>query len=290
MSISYPVLNIEESEINVPFEIHTMKWIDQNRHQQNSTPHKHNYFVIIWVLNGSGQHLIDLDKHEITNHTAYCISPGQVHLLKANEDTEGYVISFTSEFLCLNEANFDLIFNTGLFYNFTHSPIISVTPDMAEEMEAVVQKIEKEFKNYYLLRSEIIREYLKIFMIYLTRQFKKTSDNEHHSRNVELVQNFIASLEKNFASKKMVSDYAAELSVTPNYLNEIVKKVSGFSVSDHIKRRVVLEAKRHILYLDVSMKEIAYSLGFDDLAHFSKYFKSATGMNFSDFKKTSALL
>ncbi|MCW3111245.1 MAG: helix-turn-helix protein, partial [Segetibacter sp.] len=66
---------------------------------------------------------------------------------------------------------------------------------------------------------------------------------------------------------------------------EIVKKTSGTPASDHIKHRIVLEAKRHAAYSDVSMKEIAYSLGFDDVAHFSKYFKNATGINFTDFKK-----
>jgi AraC-like DNA-binding protein len=290
MHINHPVLQIGSADSSVPFEMHTMQWIDQNRWQQNAVPHKHNYFVIVWVRKGSGIHLIDVEKYELAPNTVYCLSPGQIHLLKANEETEGCVISFTSDFLCLTEENYDLLFNSGLFYTFSQSPVIPITEDMRVELEDIVQKLLREYDNFFLLRSEILRGYLKIFLIYLTRQFQQSKRNGHHSRNIELVKNFFSSLERNYTKKKMVADYAAEFAVTPNYLNEIVKKVSSFPASEHIKQRVVLEAKRHAAYSDVSMKEIAYGLGFDDVAHFSKYFKNATGMNFSDFKKNADLL
>jgi AraC family transcriptional activator of pobA len=289
MPINHPVLQIGSSESSVPFEMHTMQWIDLNRWQQNAVPHKHNYFVIVWVKKGAGLHLIDLDKYELSPDTVYCLSPGQIHLLKANEGIEGCVISFTSEFLCLTEENYDLLFNSGLFYTFSQSPVIHITEDMRVELEEVSQKMLKEYQNFFLLRAEILRGYLKIFLIYLTRQFEETKKDSHHSRNIELVKKFFTFLEQNFTTKKMVAEYAAEFAVTPNYLNEIVKKVSGFPASEHIKQRIVLEAKRHAAYSDVSMKEIAYSLGFDDIAHFSKYFKNATGTNFSDFKKNADL-
>jgi YesN/AraC family two-component response regulator len=88
-------------------------------------------------------------------------------------------------------------------------------------------------------------------------------------------------------TKKMVADYASELMVTPNYLNQIVKRVSGFPASHHIQQYLIIEAKRQATQSCRSMKEIAYDLGFDDLAHFSKFFKSKSGTNFTNFKKTS---
>lgn len=289
MTLNYPILQIAKANSDVPFEVHTMQWIAQNRWQQNAVPHRHNYFVIVWVRKGSGVHLVDLNKFDIADNTIYCITPGQIHLLKANEGTDGCVISFNADFLLLSDENYDLLYNSGLFYNYNGAATISVTYEMQEELEGLALKMQKEFQNYFLLRSEIIRGYLKIFLIYLTRQFERSQKDVHQSRNVELVKNFFQSLEKNFITKKMVADYAVELAVTPNYLNEVVKKVSGFPASEHIKQRVVLEAKRQAAYSEVSMKEIAYSLGFDDVAHFSKYFKNATGINFTDFKKNMQL-
>jgi AraC family transcriptional activator of pobA len=287
MAVHHPQLQIGTAEGNVPFEMHTMEWIDKNRPEQNSMPHRHNYFVLVWVKSGSGFHLVDTTRYDITDDTVYCLSPGQIHLLKANEGINGCVISFTADFLCITEENFDLLYNSGLFYTLPEPPVIHVNDEMRAELEDISQKMLKEYENFFLLRSEILRGYLKIFLIYLTRRFQETGKGTSPG-NIELVKKFFSLLEKNFSTKKMVIDYAAELAVTPNYLNEIVKKTSGAPASDHIRQRVVLEAKRHAIYADVSMKEIAYSLGFDDVAHFSKYFRNATGKNFTDFKKDVA--
>lgn len=283
-----PVLDIGKSAANVPFEIHTMEWIAQNRFHQNEVPHRHNYFVIIWVRKGSGVHFIDVDKYDLENNTVYCLTPGQIHLLKANRPVDGFVISFTAGFLSLNDDNFNLLFNTGLFYTFSHSPVIRVSEEMAGDMEEIAAKMIKEYDNFFLLRSEILRGFLKIFLIYLTRQFEGADTQAQQPRNVELAKKFLSLLEQQYATRKMVADYASQLAVTPNYLNEVIKKVSGFPASHHIQQRIILEAKRQAAYSDISMKEIAFQLGFDDVAHFSKFFKNASGASFSDFRKSLA--
>lgn len=262
-----------------------MEWLEQNRWQQNAIPHRHNYYVVIWLKKGTGVHLIDLDKFELKDNTVYCISPGQVHLLKQNGDAEGYVISFTNDFMGTDESNLEILFSSGLFNTFSQSPVITVEEDVTDEMEDAVKRMMKEFANFYILRSEILRGFLKIFLIYLTRQFEKSNHQPAHSKNIDLMRRFLASLEKNYTTKRMVTDYADELVVTPNYLNEVVKKVSGFPASHHIQQRIILEAKRQAAYSAVTMKEVAYHLGFDDMAHFSKFFKNASGVSFTDFKK-----
>jgi YesN/AraC family two-component response regulator len=166
--------------------------------------------------------------------------------------------------------------------------VIKVSEEMGIEMEEVVSKLMKEYSNFFLLRAEILRGFLKIFLIYLTRQFEGTDHQAIQPRNIELVKQFLSLLEKQYTTKKMVTDYADQLAVTPNYLNEVVKKVSGFPASHHIQQRIVLEAKRQAAWSDVSMKEIAYGLGFDDVAHFSKFFKNVSGSSFTDFRKELA--
>lgn len=61
----------------------------------------------------------------------------------------------------------------------------------------------------------------------------------------------------------------------------------GQHLSYYIRQRIVLDAKRQAIYVNASMKEIAYHLGFDDIAHFSKFFKNVSGMSFTEFKKTA---
>lgn len=69
-------------------------------------------------------------------------------------------------------------------------------------------------------------------------------------------------------------------------MNDSVKKVTGQPASEHIKQRVVLEAKRKAFFGTTSAKEIAFDLGFEDEAHFSKYFKANTGQTFTEYRKT----
>jgi AraC-like DNA-binding protein len=240
---------------------------------------------MIWIEKGYGEMSIDLDKISINNDTVYYVKPGQALTIAINEKAAGFVISFKREFIELYEKkSFELI-NTVLFNQFLTTPLIKINKDLNGFMRNIAGEMLQEYRNYFDLRFEILKGFLKIFIIYLCRQFENDYHNNFQSRKMELVNTFYAELERNFATKKMVREYADLLAVTPNYLNDTVKEISGFTASYHIQQRVVLEAKRRAAFEGNSMKEIAYHLGFWDPAHFSKYFKNSSGVNFTDFKK-----
>ena len=102
----------------------------------------------------------------------------------------------------------------------------------------------KEYENQYPFRALLIKRYFRIFLILLSRQLEEFVENVGQTRETELVKRFMEMLDKNFREEKMVSGYAAQLYVTANYLNRIVKKNTGYSAGHHIRQRVVLEAKR----------------------------------------------
>lgn len=241
--------------------------------------------MLIWVREAKGIHLVDLKKYTIENNTVYCLSPGQLHLFHTTGPTEGYVISFAPDFINPGGDYFDLLYSASPFNGFSYSPPLRPNEQMQDEMNSIVQKMIREFDNYFLLRAEILQGLLRIFLVYLSRQYENIQLPFTLPKNISLMKRFQTLVEKNFQTMKMVTDYAEVLAVTPNYLNEIVKKVSGNPASYHIQQRIVLEAKRQAAYSNVSMKEIAYHLGFDDLAHFSKFFKNVSGINFTAFRR-----
>lgn len=267
------------------FEINTIVSLFKEVIEENPTLMCGHSYSIIWIEKGAGEIFIDLKKLEIHNDSVYFVKPGQAFNLEINENATGFVISFKDEFIALYEkASFELI-NSVLLKQFSSIPFISINKEVYDVMKSIAGQMLQEYRNYYDLRFEILKGFLKIFIIYLCRQSENEYQNNFQSRKTELVNLFYAELEKYFATKKMVKDYAELLFVTPNYLNDTVKEISGFTASHHIQQRIVLEAKRRAAFEGNSMKEIAYHLGFWDPSHFSKYFKNSSGVNFTDFKK-----
>lgn len=267
------------------FEIRTLESIIQYGAPVNEPVISHNYFQIIWVTQGAGLYRVDLQQFVIQPNRLFCVRPGEIHLVESGEDLEGYVISFTRSFLGMSDMDLDLVHPGGVYQLFERCKAVTAKNDSIADMALVMERLLKEYDNFDQFRLELLRRYFKIFLIYLSRQFEENSSLSTQPRGLGLVQKFMDLLNANYKEMRMVIDYARQLAVTPNYLNESIKKATGYPASHHIRQRIALEAKRAAAYSDVCMKEIAYHLGFSDSAHFSKFFKNTTGMNFTDFKK-----
>jgi AraC family transcriptional activator of pobA len=242
------------------------------------------HYQIVWISRGSGLFNIDLEEYRIEGDTVYTIPTGRFHQILSNDHLSGYVLSFNLDFLCLG------IETTGqpLFQEIS-SELKTVRRYTIKQGDRSLPKILSEintvFKANSMLRREILSGLLKLFLTYVKKQSTSIREEEVSSPRIKLVNKFYAKLDDQFRIKKQVSDYANELFVSPSYLTDVVKKVTGHSASYHIQQRTVQEAKRLIMYNDVTLKMVAYSLGFEDISHFSKYFKKAAGMNFTDFRK-----
>lgn len=274
----------ESIDGTMPFEIHSLQWIYENKNAFLSAPRTSDNFEIAWITKGGCTYSIDFQKTCVENNCLVFAKPKQVHQLDLGDDFDGYLISFSEKFLHIEDQESNSSYHTSMFKLLAAANCIPVHSDSID-MKNIADKMIKEYDCNNLFRAEILRRYFKIFLIYVTRQLEGKFETVRPTRNMEIVQQFMGLLEKNYKEQKMVADYASMLSVTPNYLNEIIKKTTGFSAGHHIRQRIVLEAKRQAKYSGSCMKEIAYFLGFGDMAHFSKFFKNTTGMNFTEFKK-----
>jgi AraC family transcriptional regulator, transcriptional activator of pobA len=244
-----------------------------------------NCFELIWILKGKGNLIVDGYANAFSGNVVFFLVPGQTRLLVETDDIQGYQISVSAEFISFSESHL-----SSLVSNNDRNKGLSIYPDekSTAEMLIVARRMKKEFENFYLLRSEILKGFLKVFLIYLSRKIEiadQEKDSGDKRRDQEIVENFMLLLRKHYASKKRVEEYASELCVTPNYLNWVIKKISGFPASHHIQQHIILEAKKRALYSMLRMKQIANELGFNDYAHFSKYFKNYSGTSFSHFRK-----
>jgi len=210
-----------------------------------------------------------------------------MHAVELGRDAKGYQLCFAPEFFPVSLER-SLLVNTSTLFTSAGSQPLEVTGPIQTEMLRLMRIMEREYNDTGLFKAEALRSLLKIFFIYLSRLNSKEPP-VHLNRKNQIVGHFLAMLDEKFTTLRRPADYADALAVTTNYLNETLKTVSGFTTSYHIHQRVILEAKRLAVYGDQSMKQVASRLGFDDVCHFSRFFKKGSGQGFTEFKQKTLI-
>lgn len=284
-------LDLMYNDTPMPFVIKTMEEIDEQLGGISDHPHRHNYYTVIWSFTATGTHIIDFKEYLILPHEVFFVSPDQVHQIITDPKPTGYVILFTPEFLEKNSIREDFIANLKLFQKSDETPPLPLTDKMKDTLKVFADQMYSAFHSENDLRFETIGAYLKLFLIECNNKCTLMPDTNTQQIEVgkTLVKTFKEMVEKHYMEWHQVKHYAEALYVSPNYLNEVIKSALNISAKEYIQNRLVLEAKRMVLFTDKSSKEIGYDLGFDDPSHFSKFFKNNTRQSIMEFKGSVAL-
>jgi len=251
--------------------------------------HSNNFFDdtysrLLLLQECQGTLTIDMNSYPALANKLFFLKPNQVLNVEKCTSLQGYLLSFSKEYMGLDDESCDAEC-LGKLLRFFSKELVSVCEKTMIDLQETLQKMLLEQGTQNLYKSELMKRYFKILLIYIFRQSEECVKAGLQNRNMALVEKFMSLLEKGYVEKKMVADYALELYVSPNYLNQIVKKITGNSAGWHIRGRIILEAKRKAVYSNRSMKEIGYMLGFEDPAHFSKLFKKTTGITFVTYRQ-----
>ncbi len=261
----------------------------ENIHEQTQgevdTPHRHDYYTVIWVKDGTGQHTIDFNTYELAPGAVFFVSPGQVHQVSPKGMPQGWVITFSKSFLQHNHISEDFIAQINLFNNFNERPPIFLSEETAAELSTLMEQMETVFESQMTYRIAALSAYLKLFLIYVESQcMERPSDLEDQHGGKQILKQFKQLVEANIHLWHKVGDYAEQMHITSRYLNQVVKSLLGQTAKEVIQEKISLKAKRDLKYSDKSVKEIAYDLGFDDPLYFSSFFKKNTGVSPSAFR------
>jgi AraC family transcriptional regulator, transcriptional activator of pobA len=245
----------------------------------SSLPHRHAHFEVLFLAGGCGSCEMDTRSYLLSRGSILYIRPGTMHFWDLESGACGFLLSFSRESLPHSlDSSFSVLRNV-----FDLVPP-SETGEIWTEMTELLQKMAREYNKTGLFKSEVLRGLLKIFLIYLSR----LSDQQPvfgNSRKNEITAGFFALLEERFKTERQPVIYADALYISSSYLNDTLKMTTGFTTSYHIQQRVLLEAKRLVVYSNQSLKQVASHLGFADDCHFSRYFKKGCGECFMSFRR-----
>jgi len=273
------------SSADTQFTIHT---IQNSLHELSHEMKRLSAYEIFWIKKGAGTLTVNFEKYRLSQNTLCILRPSQYRKLDYALELEGYHITVTPDLFYTTGLELNISFLAGQYRGVNDPILMNFDSSLDSEMEDTLLKLERECNVSLSLRFDIIKELFKVFLLYLSRSVVSEAANEPHSKSAELMNRFLVLLSAHFLKQKNVAFYAGALFVTPNYLNQVVKKMSGVTASYCIQQFIVLEAKRQAIQSSRSMKEIAYDLGFEDTAHFSKFFKKSSGIKFSLFKRQIA--
>lgn len=258
---------------------------DRLNHQIDQ-PHRLTFFNIMFISEGSGHHTVDFEQYRFETGSILFISKGQTQAFDPSLDYDGHMILFTEPFLSKNLIQADILSIYRLYNYHLQKPIIQPNQIGIGVFKNLVQEMEKEY-NYAdnFAKEEILRLLLKLFLLKAERIKRTLIPHEQNSDRFLEFATFQTLLEKRISETRSAKSYAEMMHISYKHLNEICKSVTGKTAKEIIDNYLILEIKRQLAISDISIKELTYTLGFDEPTNFVKYFKRHSGLSPAQFRK-----
>jgi AraC family transcriptional activator of pobA len=238
-------------------------------------PHRKDYYLFAFVQEGSNRHWIDDVPYTVKHGHFYFTVPPQVHLKEETCPMKGLVAYFTDEFLSLEENR--MLRQLPIIQNPAGGHELVLTEADRVFIEDIMRKMLAEYNNGGDWHNQMLTSWLRVLVIYLSRLYAEQLGEHCITQNYCLLKGYQQLISEHYINTHDVAAYADLLNISPGYLNDVIKQQSGKTAITHIHNRLVVEAKRRLLHTELSVKEIADDLGFEDAAYFNRFFKRLAG-------------
>lgn len=241
-------------------------------------------YSIYWIKEGSGTYNIDFESYTFDDNVLFFLSPGQVFTVDSEQIKTAYKLTFVRDFYCIQTHDKEVACNGVLFNNIYETPFVKPCKKDTKKLSFILESLIEEFQQNETAQYDMLQSYLKQFIICAVRVQK---ENYFIKEDIEtrLFKDFSLLVEQNYKTMHSVTEYANRLGLSPKSITKNFQKLGTKTPSDFIKNRIVLEAKRMLIYTDKTVKEIAFDLGFNDPAYFTRFFTKAISKSPLQFKK-----
>lgn len=228
---------------------------------------------------------VDFQEYEMATDSLLFINPRVI--LKPCETVDGQLIYFNRDFYCIEIHDQEVACDGILYNNVFEIPFISLDEKQSNDIQKIIQEIQLEMINEDSNTEEMLRILLKLIILKSTRIWKQ----QHHlaeinqQSDVQFLRRFSKLVEQHYKTHHTVADYAELLFVTPKNLSKKIGLLSKSTPKDIIKDRIILESKRLLVHTTMTVKEIAFSLNYEDDAYFIRFFSKHTGLSPVSFRK-----
>lgn len=254
--------------------------------QKQLQPRRLTSYFIVLIDHGSITYNLDLQDITISEGDLLFAMPNQIFVPPAKTDNLKYFkVLFDENTLALLPQRFSFLVNP------LNSQTITLDNAARERVRKVFEILNQIlYTNKQLTDSEIILAYLNLLLSELNNAYFKNEPIDIVNTNLSKFVEFKLMVETNLTEQPSIHTIAEKLALTTNSLYRLVKEYSGTSPKDFFTNRLMIEAQRKLRYSNLSVKELAYELGFNDPDYFSRLFKKSTGKSVSEFLQSQDLL
>jgi len=250
----------------------------------------YSFHTIAWNTGNKQKVYIDEVEFEFKENTVLPIMLNQSFRFEKPEDIIAW--QFNREFYCILNHDAEVGCIGFIFFGPSPTMFVSLDEEHLDKMKKLFALFVEEYDSEEDIKGEMLRMLLVRLIIQTTRLAKKQyfKEKDISDNKFQLIRQFNLLVELHYKKERQVQFYAGQLNKSPKTVANIFSLYSKKTPLQIIQERIITEAKRLFYYTDKSVKEIANELGFEDVAHFSKFFKNYTNQSPSDIKKSILIL
>jgi AraC-like DNA-binding protein len=242
-------------------------------------PRKLTTYFIVLIESGSITYKLDMQEITLTDGELLFAMPNQVFTPPAKTgDLKYFKILFDENTLALLPQQFPFLVNPLHSQKITFDDISRQRVSKNFGILNQILHIDKQHAD-----TEIILAYLNALLVELNSAYFKNKEHINIlNTNLSKFIEFKLVVETHLTDQPSINTIAEKLALSSNSLYRIVKEYSGISPKDFVTNRLMIEAQRKLRYSNLSVKELAYELGFNDPDYFSRFFKKCTGKSVTE--------
>ena len=244
-------------------------------------------FIKVLYLPKGYQLKVDFQEYQTVEPSLFFVNSNQFLQIDQVCEQIGYMLYYNRDFYCIQIHDAEVACDGLLFNNLQNMPMVELPTSEQGWANQLWAQIEEELTTNESGQEEMLRVYLKQLIIRATRIWKKQELHQVQdgtNSDMEFYRDFSRLVEIHYKEKHSVADYADLLGFAPKTLTHKFKRLHLSQPNEVIKDRIILEAKRLLTYTQMSAKEIAYHLGYDDPAYFNRLFAQKVGDTTTNFR------
>jgi AraC family transcriptional activator of pobA len=255
-------------------------------HDWHIQSHTHRgLFQILFLLGGHVRAEIDSGLWECEGPVALTIHPSVVHGFDFSKEAQGFVLTVDQSLLFGDKLGVD----AALFSTIFVEPLaiaLTAVDESRQRIETLLKQLMTESswpRAGHTLMLEWLARSVLLLLVRLHSDHRSADRTGRH--DFELFSRFRVLVEEHYKEQWQVGRFAQQLRVTESRLNRLCVRLTGKSAFDMMQHRLMLEARRKLTYVPSAVASIAYELGFQDPAYFSRTFKRHTGLTPKEFRQ-----